>query len=298
MNDKLAQVIANKEIPLDEKFKQMDAMLKDGAQMSGSGGKYGENPTTAAFSSNDVALMKALVARGLKIDNAERCDAQSVVWSALRPNGDVMLQYLLENGLSLACLQTPPLNLVLGQGIATKDYPVDQAIAVARILVPHGADVTAKDGQGRTVFDVLAPGDATRIAPLHAYLVEALQAKQTLEGQPLEVTDAGSAADEPAESLTGSWTGLLIQSDGGRFTMVLTFSDSGEASVVYPELRCRERLLPQGGVAGALKYLARASGSCVDGGTILLSRVRNVLRSHWSKPGMSISAQATLAQVP
>lgn len=179
LNDKLGQAIQNEKTPLSEKLRKVDALLKDGAQLNGSAGKYGLDPAYAAFSSNDVEMIKALVKKGLSLSDTKHCPAHSIAQSALAPNGDIALEYFLANGLSLDCLGSPPLMAFLGFGIASKDYAADRAMAVARILIAHGADVSATDSQGHTVFDLLAKGDAERVALLRQMLEQTLRENAT-----------------------------------------------------------------------------------------------------------------------
>jgi Flp pilus assembly protein TadD len=62
----------------------------------------------------------------------------------------------------------------LNFGLATDQYPVEQAIRVAEVLLRHGANVNEKNAQGQSIFDVLAQApDPSRIAPLMEMLTAA-----------------------------------------------------------------------------------------------------------------------------
>lgn len=172
LNSELGEKIADGKVALPEKLMQIETLLKGGATLNGSGGKYGTDPLWAAIMSNDTELMKALTSRGLDIRKSQPCAAYSATQNAvLRPGGDAWLEFLLESGMRLDCLSEPPLQAFLRFGIATDNYPVDEAILVAEVLIRHGANVNQRDSQGKTIFDLLDQAkDTMRMRPLREAL--------------------------------------------------------------------------------------------------------------------------------
>jgi ankyrin repeat protein len=134
-------------------------------------GKYGTDPIDAAISTQDVDLFRELMSKGL--DLRRGCPAEWASQVALNEGGDLMLKFLLENGMQLGCLRDPPLHTFLRMGIATDSYPADRAIRVAEVLVKNGASVNQRDSQGKSIFDVLDRAkSAPRIAPLREVLTK------------------------------------------------------------------------------------------------------------------------------
>jgi len=186
LNSELGEKIADDKLALREKLAQIDTLLKGSANLNGSGGKYGTDPMWAAIRSNDTELMKALMSRGLNIRKTQPCAAYPATQSAvLRPGGDAWLDFLLENGLRLDCLGEPPLQAFLRSGIATDNYPVDEAIRVANVLIRHGANVNQRDSQGKTIFDVLDQAKGGyRVRPLREALSNSPAEAGTSEAKP------------------------------------------------------------------------------------------------------------------
>jgi hypothetical protein len=168
LNSELGEKISDDKLAASTKLSQVDALLKRGADLNGSGGKYGTDPLEAAIRSNDTVLLKELMSRGLNVRGSQPCPAFHITQgNALRAGGDLMLEFLLDNGMRLDCLPEPPLHALLRFGIGTETYPIDQAIRVAEVLVKRGANVNQRDGQGKSIFDLLdqAP-NAARVMPL------------------------------------------------------------------------------------------------------------------------------------
>jgi hypothetical protein len=109
----------------------------------------------AVIQSHDLDLLKALMARGLDVRSTKLCPAHTAAQEALKPGGDLMLDFLLQNGASLSCLYIPPMLACLASGLSMENYPSDQAIRVAEILVKHGVPIRQRDAQGKTIFDLL-----------------------------------------------------------------------------------------------------------------------------------------------
>jgi hypothetical protein len=170
LNNELGEKIADPKLPLADKLAQIDALLKGGARLDGGAGQYGIDPMEAAISTGDTELIQTLISKGLNLRTTQPCPAFWASQKSLREGGDVVLAFLLENGMRLDCLSEPPLHSFLRFGISAADYPVERAIAVAEILVKNGADVNQRDPQGKSVFDVVGLGvqanGASRMAPL------------------------------------------------------------------------------------------------------------------------------------
>lgn len=176
LNDELARKIADTELPLTGKLAQVDAFLKIGGDINGSGGQYGTGPIEAAISTNDIDILKALMSKGLNIRNRQPCTAYIAAQNALKPGGDLMLEFLLQSGMPLDCLHQPPIHEFLTLGIATDNYPVEQAIRVVEIIDRNGVmRINERNSQGQTIFDVLdrLPAKATaHILPLREALTK------------------------------------------------------------------------------------------------------------------------------
>lgn len=166
----MAQLIMNKKLELPDKLARIDDILKEGANLNGNGGKYGIAPLDAAIGTNDVNLVRRLIGKGMKLPGCPR------QWprygNALSPGGDVMLDFLLIQGVRMDCLGEPPLHAFLAFGIAKDSYPVDQAIRVASVLIRHVAAVDQRDSRGRTIFDLLnLAKNPSRVLPLRDALI-------------------------------------------------------------------------------------------------------------------------------
>jgi hypothetical protein len=167
LNSELGETILDQKLTLPDKLAQIDALLKGGAALNGSGGKYGTYPLEAAIRTKDVDLLKALVSKGLNIQKSEPCSAYWATQNALAPGGDQILEFLLGNGMQLSCLTEPPLLAFLRVGIATDSYPTDRAIRIAEMLVRSGASVDQRDSRGKSIFDLLdQPKWASHVAAL------------------------------------------------------------------------------------------------------------------------------------
>lgn len=100
-------------------------------------------------------------------------------------------------------------------------------------------------------------------------------------------------------SLQGKWTGIVTQSDGQSYSVIIEFlQPSQDALVSYPELRCGGRLLFQGREGSSFVYRERLDGvsRCVTGGTVHLTPFQDSVRYRWTEPG-SPAAWATLARM-
>jgi hypothetical protein len=174
LNSELAGRIAEEKGATQEQLAQIDALLDGGADLNGNVGKDGTNPVKAAIMKNDVDLLAELMSRGLIIGGNKSCPADFATGgSALRPGGDLMLDFLLENGMRIDCLQDPPLHAFLRYGIAASDYPVEQAARVAGVLVKHGASVNQRDSQGKSILDLIdAAKEPERMLPLREVLTD------------------------------------------------------------------------------------------------------------------------------
>lgn len=154
-NHKLAEKIASTKLSLFDILALVDTQLKVGVNINAGSGQYGTDLIEAAISTNDVDLLRALASKGLDIRNTKQCTAYYATMYALKPGGDLMLNFLLENGVSLECIKQPPLHAFLKVHMAIDIYPIDQAIRVAEVLVRNGALVNQLDSQGETIFDAL-----------------------------------------------------------------------------------------------------------------------------------------------
>jgi hypothetical protein len=180
LNRELGRKIWEPKLALPDKLAEIDTLLKGGANLNGDGGRYGVSPMEAAINMKDVDLLRELVSKGLNIQGSQFCPASWAAQNALGPGGDIMLEFLLENGMQLGCLINPPLQQFLSMGITTDDYPIEQAIKVAEALVRHGANINQRDSQDKSIFDVLNRPDV--ISRPHAAVLKEALAK--LEVQP------------------------------------------------------------------------------------------------------------------
>jgi len=201
LNSELGERILDTKLALPDKLAQIDALLRGGAGLNGSGGKYGTDPLEAAIRTKNVDLLRALVSKGLNIRKSQPCPAYWAAQNALAPGGDQMLEFLLENGMQLNCLTEPPLHAFLYFGIATDGYSPDRAIRIAEVLVKHGARVDQRDSQGKSIFDLLdQPKWASRVAALRdalANLAKHPLAKTILDVSPEQTTNVDSARPSP-----------------------------------------------------------------------------------------------------
>jgi ssDNA-binding Zn-finger/Zn-ribbon topoisomerase 1 len=176
MNSEIGETIRDSKSTLPEKLTRIDVLIKEGADLNGEADKYGTSAIEAAVEANDISVMKELMLRGMNVRSIKPCPAFWEAQHALESGGDVMLDFLLENGMQLSCLAEPPLHTFLGFGVSGKDYPVAQAIKVAELLVEHGADTAQCDSQGRTIFRALDRArTSVNLAPLKAALTKMLR---------------------------------------------------------------------------------------------------------------------------
>lgn len=154
-NNQLARTVSSQKLALQDKLLEVDTLLKNGAEINGDSGEYGSPPLEAAIGTRDTALLKELISRGLVITNDRFCAARSAAWYALKPDGALLLDYLLKNGMSLDCLTEPPLHAFLIRGIALDSYPVESAVRVAEVLISHGASIYELNSEGRSILDEL-----------------------------------------------------------------------------------------------------------------------------------------------
>lgn len=87
-----------------------------------------------------------------------------------------MLKFLLLNDMPLDCLNEPPIHAFLTIGMGTDDYPVEQAINVAKIIEENSVmRINERDSQGQTIFDrfeKLPETAKARLLPLREVLTE------------------------------------------------------------------------------------------------------------------------------
>lgn len=211
LNSELGEKIADDNVAVPEKLAQIDTLLKGGADLNGSGGKYGFDPMLAVITTNNVDLLRRLMSRGLNIRNGKSCPANTASQGyALRPGGDVMLDFLLENGMRLDCLREPPLHAFLRFGVSTANYPVDQAIRVAKVLVRHGADVNQRDLQDQSIFDVLAQAkEPSRVIALREALISV--APHCREYQSTAVMNGQQVQSSGTACLQGNGTWRIVR---------------------------------------------------------------------------------------
>lgn len=172
LDDSLAVIMADSTVSLPNKLTLVEAALRLGADLNGSGSRHGIQPRDAAVQTNDTALVRALMLRGMTLVDPRFCPFDQFRFAAFQPGGDVMLAFLLANGVSLSCLGQTPLHAYLTFGVAHEDFPVDRAIRIAEVLVKNGADVRQKDALGKTVLDHLAdPKWSAKVAALREALV-------------------------------------------------------------------------------------------------------------------------------
>ena len=197
LNSELGERILDAKLALPDKLAEIDALLKNGAALNASGGKYGTDPLEAAIRTKDVDLLRALVSKGLNIRKSEPCSAYWAAQNALAPGGDQMLEFLLANGMQLSCLTEPPLHAFLRFGKATDSYATDRAIRIAEMLVRHGASVDQRDSQGKSILDLIDQANwASPVAPLRdalANLAKHQVAKTILDVSPEQTTHIDSA---------------------------------------------------------------------------------------------------------
>ena len=179
LNSLLGDKIADPKLALPDKLAEVDSLIQGGADINGDGGKYGNVPLLAAISANDVELLKELMVRGIDLKNSKLCPAYTSAGHALQPGGDIMLEFLLNNGMQLNCLTNATLDEFLRFGIATDSYPVDRAVKVAEVLVQHGASFEQKNFAGQTIFEML---DDPNLAS-HPHVAELKEALMKLKNQ-------------------------------------------------------------------------------------------------------------------
>lgn len=171
INDSISLIIADTQLSLGEKLERIDAALQQGAELNGVSSKHGRPPIWAAIASGDFTLLAALRRRGLSLVSRYDCTARMAVYTGFQPNGDVMLRYLLENGMSLKCLDGPALHSFFGFGINSSSYSIANAIKIADVLLAHGANVSERDKQGKSIIEFLNVAKSQKdLSPLKQHL--------------------------------------------------------------------------------------------------------------------------------
>ena len=158
LNSELGASFAESTGPLEAKLRKAEQLIREGAELNGEVGKHGTTSVQGIIWSLDAELLRAMVRRGL--DLSRHCPAFSATQITFRPGGIAMLRALLENGMQCGCLSQPALIEFLGYHNYNDGASVETAIEVARLLVAHGAKVSQRGIQGKTVLDLL--GDPER----------------------------------------------------------------------------------------------------------------------------------------
>ncbi|MCX6735683.1 MAG: hypothetical protein NTZ13_01210 [Candidatus Parcubacteria bacterium] len=153
LNNTLGETIGYLHLTKQEKLNRIDTLIKNGADINGFGGKYGISPIESVIKTNDIQLLEEMISRGMKIKESKLCPAYTIGQNSFKPGSDIMLEALLKNGLQFNCLDRPPLFEFLDRGIKNSDYPTDQAVKIAKILIKNGANVNQKDYNGETILD-------------------------------------------------------------------------------------------------------------------------------------------------
>src|SRR6185295_1663146 len=110
LSSELGDTIADAEVTSVATLDRVDALLKRGAHFNDAIGPYGTDPLEAAIRRRDVDLLQALIERGLRPNASTRdCPIYWAAGHALKPGGDEMVRFLLENGMALDCLIKPRL---------------------------------------------------------------------------------------------------------------------------------------------------------------------------------------------
>lgn len=154
LDKQLADTIGDKQLPYADKLAKADSLLKRGADINRTVKYFGVTPFSAAIGTRDLELLEALFGRGLDLQRGG-CPAGDVAWVVTGPKGDLVLELLMKRNLQLGCLAEPALHSYLRIGIAKEDYPVEQAIRVARILIMHGVSLERRDSKGKTIIEAL-----------------------------------------------------------------------------------------------------------------------------------------------
>lgn len=159
LNHRMAQTISNSEMSLEQKLGLIRSDMRLGGEINGSLTVYGgDTPLEAAVLSSSVPLLRAL--RVLGMDFSRGCVAHMAAWNALESSREAALQFLIDNGLDLSCLDrpengtSPAIHEFIARGLGADHYPVAEAVRLARFLTRNGVDVTAPDHAGRTVVDL------------------------------------------------------------------------------------------------------------------------------------------------
>lgn len=161
--------------PRTEAMQRIDLLIRHGADLNSPGSKHGRSPIETAVLSGNPSLVRSLIERGLNLNNGpSQCGAAYYArWQRPRQGSTRFLEFLLDNGMNIACLKTPPLHAFLTTGISTKGYDVDEAVETARFLIARGARVSDRDQQGQTIlerFGSLKPATQAQVRPLFQFL--------------------------------------------------------------------------------------------------------------------------------
>lgn len=145
----------SKNIPIDVTKENIGTLMAMGANINAKiTSKHGLHPAYAILRSNDVGFLKHMMGIGFSIDENPLCLAD-IVGFQMKENEAVMLEFLLENGMPLDCMRSPPLIGMLRKGIATKNYSINQKVEIARLLINAGAKVNERDSKGKSIWDLL-----------------------------------------------------------------------------------------------------------------------------------------------
>lgn len=214
LNSELGELLADERVPRERKLVEVDSLLKRGASLNGSGGKYGTTPVEGAIRSNDPVMVAALVQRGLNLRSKKPCIASFATISALRPGGDRMIDWLLENGMDFECLWEPPFQAFLRSGMATDSYPVKDAVRVARVLIHHGIPTSGRDVSGATVLDLVnQQRNRQLLGPLRQLLENPAAAASANRDTGLSATASGLGAGASIPDSQSVVERLLLQAE-------------------------------------------------------------------------------------
>ena len=180
----LGDVIADPAQTTATKLDAVDALLARGARFNDPPGRYTTDPLSAAIGRHDVFLLKALIARGLApASPARRCPAYDLTQDALAPGAVDVMEFLLASGLDLQCLPAPRLAMFLARGIGERSYPVDRAVAVARVLGRYGVTPAERGPDGLNALESMSRNASLLEADGASVAGENLSAlRQSLDG--------------------------------------------------------------------------------------------------------------------
>jgi hypothetical protein len=148
--------------------------------------------------------------------------------------------------------------------LAKDCYPAQESIATQESPAELQSDLLSTEGIGQAIAGVAAEPAETTPPPADA-----------------------SPRSEGSETLSGSWSGKVKQSDGQSYSVTIVISGSGKAAIRYPELGCSGELDPLGREGAAAKFLEhlREVQTCTDGGTVFLTRSGSRMSFRWVKVG-------------